>query len=92
MDMMLLGGPPLLSGRLSGQSFESEDTGFVLVPFRSACVLLPVTREVDACTDCLCRVHPLGVSCLPHSIDSVALCCRLNRHHPGHMSLAIGLG
>lgn len=32
MDMMLLGGPPLLSGRLSGLSFQSEDTGFVLVP------------------------------------------------------------
>jgi hypothetical protein len=28
----------------------------------SACVLLPVTREVAFVTCCLCRAHPLGVA------------------------------
>ena len=40
---------------------------------KSACVLLPVLREVDVCTCCLRRVRPLGVLRRPDSFTCDAL-------------------
>lgn len=86
------GRPPVVVRLTLGTVILIRRYRFCPWSLRSACVLLPVMWEVDARTNCLCRVHPLGVSRQPHSTDIVALCCRLSRHHPGHLSLAIGLG
>lgn len=42
----------------------------------SACVLLPVAREVAFITCCLRRAHPLGVPRRLESARGVASCCR----------------
>lgn len=75
MDIWLPGGPPSLCGRLLVPC-PFNCMGFVLVPLMSACVLLPVLREVDFRTSCLRHVRPSGVLCRSHSACGVTSRCR----------------
>lgn len=56
--------------------------GLVPAPLTSACVLLPVHREVAFATCCLCCVLPLGVTRWLVSACGVASCCRLHEPAP----------
>ena len=68
------GRPPVIERpTLGAVFFQIVWVSFRPAPLKSACVLLPVMREVDVCTCCLRRVRPLGVLRRPDSFTGDAL-------------------
>ena len=85
--------PPRPSAADSRRQCPFSCAGIMLVPLTSACVLLPVLREVEFATSCLrCatfRVWHIGYRALASSPCGTG---HIGRHRQGHLSWALGLG